>query len=349
MQQKAFTILGAGIAGLAAAIALAKQGIQVSVLEKAKAFDPIGAGIQLGPNAVRALQQIGAWDAVHPITYAPPALHFRSGASGRLLKEVRLGAAFERRFGQPYRVAHRADLHASLLTVAKTLAQVEIIMGVTQNTKELSGPIIAADGLWSKSREQLFPDAAAITDTSLIFRALIEMPNSTGINFECVNFWYYPDAHVVHYPAGRAGNLNVVVNAPGHGPHQHFAKAANILRELIVRVPQWTQWKLAYVQPLSSWHRDNVMLIGDAAHGTLPFLAQGAAMSLEDAAALLITTKPKEFEKLRLARCAKLHNQTLHVGKIYHLAGLPALMRNAALRFSSDETILGRMAWIYRG
>ena len=349
MVHKRFTILGGGIAGLSAAIALARQGHEVAVLEKTKAFDLIGAGIQLGPNAARALQKIGAWDAVEPITYSPPALCFRSGTSGRLLKEVQLGEAFESRFGQPYRVAHRADLHASLLTVAKSMPQIEITMGALADPTTLTGPIIVADGIWSKTREQLFPNTAAIAEQSLLFRVMVDMPQMPTIDFECVNFWYYPNAHVVHYPAGRSQKLNLVINAPKIGPRLHFAKAAKILRDVISLAPNWTEWKAAYVNPLTTWHMKNIMLIGDAAHGTLPYLAQGGAMSLEDAAALMITTEPSEFEKLRLARCTRLHEQTLRMGQIYHLNGLSALIRNAALRFSSNESVLGRMAWIYNG
>ena len=349
MEDHPFTILGGGIAGLAAAIALARQGYDVSLLEKAKAFDPIGAGIQLGPNAARALQKIGAWDAVEPITYAPPALCFRSGTSGRLLKEIQLGQAFESRFGQPYRVAHRADLHASLLTLAKSLPQIEITMGTSADPNALSGRTLVADGIWSKNREQLFPRTEAIAQSSLLFRAMVEMPQSSDIRFECVNLWYYPGAHVVHYPAGRSGKLNLVIDAPKIGPRLHFAEAANILRNVIALAPDWTEWTAAYVNPLSSWHKNNIMLIGDAAHGTLPYLAQGGAMSLEDAAALMTTTDPTAFEKLRLTRCTKLHQQTLRNGQIYHMSGIKALIRNAALRFSSDESVLGRMAWIYNG
>ncbi len=349
MARENFSILGGGIAGLSAAIALARTGHDVTVLEKAKAFDPIGAGIQLGPNAVRALQKIGAWEAVQPITCSPPAIHFRSGMSGRLLKELKLGSAFEARFGQPYRVAHRADLHASLLAVARSLPQIKIQMNSVGDPSEIKGRVIAADGMWSKTREQLFPAAHAVADPSVIFRAMIDMPQEKDIAFECVNFWYYPGAHVVHYPTGRKGQLNMVFNGPPKGPRQHLVKASSSLRNLIARVPAWKEWLPAYITPLPTWHKGNTLLIGDAAHGTLPFLAQGAAMSLEDAAALLTTTQPEEFEALRIDRCTRLHKQTLHVGRIYHLAGLKALARDTALRFSSDETVLGRMSWIYAG
>ena len=303
----------------------------------------------MGPNAVRALQKIGAWDSVQPATYAPPALHFRDGRSGRLLKEVKLGPSFERRFGQPYRVIFRADLHAGLLNVVNTLPKIEITMGADCDPTTCVGPVIAADGIWSKTRTQLFPQSGLTIDSTLLFRAMIDIPEISGIDFSCVNLWYYPGAHVVHYPAGQNGKLNMVFIGPEIGPRQHLTPASSILRDLISRVPNWTQWTAAYVNPLSSWHKNNVMLIGDAAHGTFPFLAQGAAMSLEDAATLLKTTDPKKFEELRLARCTRLHQQTLRVGQINHLTGVKALMRNAALRFSSDETILGRMAWIYSG
>ncbi len=349
MVHKRFTILGGGIAGLAAAIALARQGHEVAVLEKAKTFDPIGAGIQLGPNAVRALQKIGAWDAVEPVTYAPPALCFRSGTSGRVLKQVPLGTAFESRFGQPYRVAHRADLHAGLLSVAQSLPQIEIAIATSADPSGVAGPVLAADGLWSTTRERLFPNTAAHAQTSPLFRAMVEMPQNPNIRFECVNMWYYPGAHVVHYPAGRSGKLNLVIDAPKIGPRLHFARAAKILLDVISSAPNWTQWTAAYVNPLATWHKNNVLLIGDAAHGTLPYLAQGGAMSLEDAAALMTTTDPGEFEKLRLSRCTNLHEQTLRMGKIYHLSGIGALVRNTALRFSSAESVLGRMAWIYNG
>lgn len=349
MAHENFSVLGGGIAGLAAAIALARTGHSVTILEKAKAFDPIGAGIQLGPNAVRALQKIGAWEAVQPITYAPPAIHFRSGTSGRLLKELKLGSAFENRFGQPYRVAHRADLHARLLAVAESLPQIKIEMNASAAPQDIKGRVIAADGMWSKTREQLFPGTRAVSDPSVIFRAMIAMPEQNDIAFTCVNLWYYPGAHVVHYPAGRKDKLNLVFIGPPAGPCRHLAKSAPQLRHLVARVPSWKEWQPAYVTPLPSWHKHNTLLIGDAAHGTLPYLAQGAAMSLEDGAALLLTTNPQEFEALRLQRCTRLHQQTLQVGKIDHFGGVKAFARNTALRFSSDETVLGRMSWIYSG
>ena len=151
------TIIGGGIAGLAAAIACARPGKAVTIYERAATFEEVGAGLQLGPNAVRALQTLDVWDAVEPITYAPPAILMRNAGGGHLIQEIPLGESFTKRFGQPYRVAHRADLHGALLQGVRTLPQVEIILGKEIEAKNLSGPVIAADGIHSQTRLCLFP------------------------------------------------------------------------------------------------------------------------------------------------------------------------------------------------
>ena len=167
MNDNQISIIGGGIAGLATAIAAAKLGRTVTVYEKAETFDPVGAGLQLGPNAVRALKAIGAWDAVEPYTSSPPAICMRDGRTGKVLKQIKLGKNFESRFGQPYRVALRADLHKALLAVALQHSAIEIKLGQDILVEDLgdSNPIIAADGVNSKSRTQYFQSNAAITTT----------------------------------------------------------------------------------------------------------------------------------------------------------------------------------------
>jgi 2-polyprenyl-6-methoxyphenol hydroxylase-like FAD-dependent oxidoreductase len=121
-----FKIIGGGIAGLASALAVANAGGSAVVFEKAVNFEPVGAGLQLGPNAARALQKLGAWDAVKPITYAPPEIHMRDGRSGKILKHLALGKSFEQNFGLPYLTAHRADLHRALIRVADSCSSITI-------------------------------------------------------------------------------------------------------------------------------------------------------------------------------------------------------------------------------
>ena len=169
MDKAEFLIAGGGIAGLAAAIAVAPR--DTILLEQASEWTNAGAGLQLGPNAVRALQKLGAWDAVEPITSSPPEIHIHDGVSGKCLTRWQLGASFEKRFGAPYRVAHRADVHRALLEVATTHANLMIhvrqtVSGFTQTETAVSATtnrsmfqaekLLAADGVKSPIRQKLF-------------------------------------------------------------------------------------------------------------------------------------------------------------------------------------------------
>lgn len=343
-----YSILGGGIAGLAAAIALEKSGHAATIYEKAQAFDHVGAGIQLGPNAVRALQAIGAWDAVAPVTASPPGMDIRSAVTGKVLAHISYGVAFERRFGMPYRVAHRADLHGALLQVARSRQGITILMGQDVSATHLKGPVLGADGMWSATREALFPNSIADQLETIIYRGSIEMPETSALNLKMVNLWLYPGAHVVHYPLGRQRRLNIVAVAAAKGPKATFSGAAHELRQLLGLVPDFIPWPAAIVEPLPQWHNENIMLIGDAAHGIVPWLAQGGAMALEDAALLLETQDPIEFFKRRAPRCERLLKQTLETGEIYHMGGIKRVARDLVLRTRSQAGVLDRMAWIYQ-
>ncbi len=358
METEHFSIIGGGIAGLAAAIAVAKANRSVAVYEKAASFDPIGAGLQLGPNAVRSLKKLGAWDEVKPFTSSPPAIHIRDGHSGKLLKELKLDTQFEARFGGLYRVAHRADLHQALLKVIANFDIIKIHLGeeLVMDDMRSSGSVIGADGIWSASRENLFPDSSAIISTDTIYRSLEPLQNVTGLAMECVNLWLFPGGHVVHYPVGRDAKLNLVVVTQGKPPLEHFARAAPQLLELLQKTKTWTNWPAAYVRPLKNWSVfPNALLIGDAAHGTLPYLAQGAAMALEDAAELFKQLENETsfqnaftaFETTRIARTTKLHNASLEAGKMYHMGGAIAALRNLIIQAAPSHLIINRMKWIY--
>ncbi len=349
MKRKPITVLGGGIAGLSAAIVLEKTGHQVTILEKTKVFDPIGAGIQLGPNAVRALQKIGIWEAVEPISSTPHAHHFRSGSTGRLLNAVPLGQEYVERFGQPHRIAHRADLHEALISVVRASENITLKMGQEVSPLEIKGPVIAADGMWSKTREMLFPGAVPEKLPVTIFRALIDVPDVPGVDMRCVNFWFYKHAHFIHYPITARKKLNIVAVAPDSGPEIAFANMHALPRAVLSNISGFTRWTAAMLKPLPVWHKENILLIGDAAHGTVPWLAQGAAMSLEDAAALMDTTDPVTFTNMRYQRCLRLHEQTVATGKIYHMSGLKGLARDLTLRMRSQAWLIERMGWIYRG
>lgn len=351
MKNQVFHIAGGGIAGLASALAVAVSGNRAFVMEKASSFEAVGAGLQLGPNAVRALQHLGAWDAVEPITSSPPEIIIRDGRSGKTLKRFALGKKFEARFGAPYRVAHRADLLQALLDVAKSKPSITIQTNaeVIANKSFDGFALIAADGVWSKTRDALFPRNSAIISKDIIHRSLTD----EVIN-DCVNLWLYPGGHVVHYPAGQTSKLNLVAVTQGLDVNSHFKNACGELQEILSN-KAWSQWQAAYTPPLRKWNQDNTLLIGDAAHGTLPYLAQGAAMALEDAAKLiefLFSEFDAEiaFNKLSAARSSRtqrLHKASLKAGYIYHLKGAAAETRNALIQFIPSQLQLAQLAWVY--
>ncbi len=352
MKNQLFHIAGGGIAGLASALAVANTGNSALVMEKAAKFEALGAGLQLGPNAVRALQKLGAWDAVEPITSSPPEILIRDGRSGKTLKRLELGKKFETRFGAPYRVAHRADLLQALLSVAKSKSNITIQTNAEVIARDIFDgyALIAADGVWSKTREALFPGHAAIISNDIIHRNL-----SDDVVNECVNLWLYPGGHVVHYPVGQSPKLNLLAVTQGTDVDAHFSMACEELRQ-ILKHKSWSQWPAAYVPPLHRWNKGKIILIGDAAHGTLPYLAQGAAMAIEDAVTLgevlaLRKEPDSAFEKLselRVQRTQKLHHSSRSAGHFYHLNGISAAMRNAIIANIPSHLQLAQMAWIYR-
>ncbi len=352
MKGEIFHIIGGGVAGLASAIAVANSGNSAILMEKAARFEAVGAGLQLGPNAVRALQKLDAWDAVEPITSSPPEIHIRNGKNGRLLTRIELGHKFEKRFGMPYRVAHRADLITALYKVAKSKPQIQILT----NTEALNygnyTNVIAADGVWSNTRQALFPGTEAVVTHEIFLRTLFK----TVIANENVNLWLYPGGHVVHYPVGKPAKLNVIAITQGQDVKAHFEGACDELQFILNAAPEWQIWKAAYVPKLEKWNKDAVTLIGDAAHGTLPYLAQGAAMALEDAAYLknLLQIEPDRttaFQKLSLARhprTTRVHTTSVRTGRIYHLDGVMAEARNIALRFMPPQFALFMSDWLWQ-
>jgi salicylate hydroxylase len=369
MPYNSIAIAGAGIAGLAAAAALAGIGKSVAVYEQTPVFSEVGAGLQLGPNAVRALQAIGCWDEVSAVVSAPPEIHIRNGTTGKLLRRVKLGTSFVDRFGFPYFVAHRADLHGALLRCAAAFPNVVIEKHVRVDTacdtasgvRISSGSgdtieydaLIAADGINSILRTTIFPNTTAISLPFVAYRSLLsEVPTGQSLAMDCVNLWMMPKGHVVHYPVGPKPMFNIVAATPGPAVEAAFTSASSILRDILALPQNWLEWPLRYVPPLPQWCRGHICLIGDAAHGTVPFLAQGAAMALEDVAALqdlVHNGRPlTALADARQQRVTRLDSQSRAMSKIYH-AGLPAsLVRDTVLRLGPAALIDSAVDWIYQ-
>jgi salicylate hydroxylase len=371
MDTSPIIVAGGGIAGLAAALALGAH--NACIFEQATAFTTAGAGLQIGPNAVRALQILGAWDAVEPYTSKPSEIQFRDGLSGKLLTRLPLDPAFSARYGADYHVAHRAGLHAGLLEVVRSKPNLKLELGqslmhveVGSNDLELrikgqsrrAPAMIIADGVASQLRQALFPGSTAVKSGATFHRALVPLPLSSKVPLECVTVWMLPRGHVVHYSIGNPEQLNIVAITPeNETPERFFKNATPALAELIKTVaPHFTIWPALFVQPLSKWTVGNALLLGDAAHGTLPYMAQGAAMALEDAACLghtLLNAQSlrhafNETAARRMLRTKRLHVETLRTGKVYHAHGPMQHIRNFGLERVPRSVLLKKLDWLYK-
>jgi salicylate hydroxylase len=314
-------IAGAGIGGLAAALACSRAGWRVRVYERAPTFAEVGAGIQLGPNVVKILQAWGLNKALAQVAAFPAQLEVRSALTGKALAALPLGERAIQRYGAPYATLHRADLHHLLLNAVQAQAGVQLhlntdVLGFTQTPQdvrlhtrqggdEVGDALIAADGLWSGVREQLLGDGPPRVTGHLAYRALLHQHTlPERLRSEQITVWLGPRLHVVQYPVRGGEWLNVVAivhgSIPGDAQHwDHTSNAADLraafkstcspLQALMEAVPEWRLWVLHDRPPIQRANQQaqgRVALLGDAAHPMRPYLAQGAGMAIEDAACL---------------------------------------------------------------
>jgi 2-polyprenyl-6-methoxyphenol hydroxylase-like FAD-dependent oxidoreductase len=378
-------VAGGGIAGTATAIALARKGFEVAVFEQSAAGETAGAGIQIGPNAARALQAIGAYEAVMGLTTAPRALAIHNGETGALLTEIPFGRRFEARYGAPYRVAHRADLLNALRRTAAAhrrvsfrhdsrVAAVTAERGGRQRLVLADGSahefaaVIGGDGIRSMVRAKLLCDGPPAVSGHLIYRTLLgREATPRGIDADQVCLFLLPNAHAVTYAVAGGSLVNLVVvvagHANGHGwsapaepaePIAALARRAPVLDALLHAAPSWTRFTGADRPPAARWGEGTVTLIGDAAHPALPFLAQGAAMALEDAAVLgqlagsaSIEDTFRAYERQRLARTARLTLAARRQGSLYHHVGPRGRLRDVVLRLIPGPLAIRRLDWLY--
>jgi salicylate hydroxylase len=331
-ERRNLTIAGGGIGGLTAALALSRAGFHASVLERAPQFEPFGAGIQLSPNASRVLLALGLGEALAKVAGEPERLIVRRGSDGDELASMPMGAAMKQRFGAPYLILHRADLHSILRLAAEQDAGVGVVMGtsVSDFTIHANGVtvmaerdhaleefrtagLIGADGVRSTVRKRLYPNSALLKPGRSAWRATLPAHTiEADIETNTVGLWLGSDAHVVHYPlrGGSLVNLVAVVNdgyrseswnAPGDRDvlAARFSSWADPVRALIDAAPSVSRWSLADMKTLRRWGEGPVTLLGDAAHPMFPFIAQGGGMAIEDAMTLarILRETPDEIAK----------------------------------------------------
>ncbi|MGD0530885.1 MAG: FAD-dependent monooxygenase [Methyloceanibacter sp.] len=379
-------IVGGGIGGLATAIALGKRGMSATLLERSNYVDETGAGIQLGPNATRALQQLGALAAIEAAAFRPEALSLFDAGSGARLTSMPLGSKAEERYGAPYLTLHRADLHASLLAVRQTHSSTELresfdvtavetlaerVVARAADGREAEGStLVAADGVWSSLRQGIAPSATLRFAGATAWRALLPRDRvQPPFDAPVVGLWLGPKTHLVHYPVRGGRELNVIAVFEGGSAKQGwsrqavpadplaaFTRWAGPARDLLGMVESWRCWSLYRLAPLRRWTDGRVALLGDAAHPVLPYLAQGAALAIEDAATLAESFEAcggdtslayARYEALRRDRVARVQRQAALYGRLYHLRGAAALARNFVLKHRRAGTQLQGFDWLY--
>jgi len=395
-------VAGGGIGGLSAALALARVGARVSVFERSDVFSEVGAGIQLGPNVTRVLHHWGLKEALEPVLAFPDRLQVLSALSGGELGTLRLGADMVRRYGSPYATVARADLHDVLVRALRSRDDVALhlgsaVAGVRQDnegvTVQLTNAqtahadlLVAADGGWSQLRQQLLADGKPQPTGHLAYRAMVlQSALPANLRSRRVTAWLGPKLHVVEYPVAAGQWLNVVAIVHGkvQGDMSHWDHSANAqdiqlamagtcaqLRDLIQAIDSWRLWPLSVREPMQGSHqhaKGRVALLGDAAHPMVPYLAQGAAMAIEDAqtlaqvlsagdvlvpgtSAAAANATPgllQDYASQRWPRNAHVQARALRNGEIFHASGLLSWGRNAAMRLLGEP--LMDLPWLYGG
>jgi salicylate hydroxylase len=348
MSEKSRTVIvaGGGIAGLSAALCLAENGLRADVFEQAPAFETVGAGLQISPNAFHVLERLGLGRAIKTVATAPPSIRVMSGRTGRQIVSIPLGAAAIERYGAPYLIVHRADLQKVLSSAATDNPDVTLHMGqrvedvalhangVTglvygkERVNEYSGmALIGADGVWSRMRTMYFDNSEAQFSGLAAWRGLVPMDALPAWqDRENVQLWLASNAHAVSYPVRQGRYLNFVaitrMGAQEDKPKQSWVEdgapdelARELsgwnkgLLELLQRRTRWTKWPLFAVPRMASWNFGAMALTGDAAHAMLPFAAQGAAMAIEDAAVLANCLAPNGAPAGDIAEALKQYSQ----------------------------------------
>jgi salicylate hydroxylase len=391
MPSRTVIVAGAGIGGLTVALALKRNGFRVIVLEQAERLQETGAGIQLSPNAARLLIELGFADRLRPHVVVPQAVRVLNAKNGREIVRIPLGETAAQRYGAPYWIIHRGDLQAVLSAAVAQELDISLKLGMrmedfvthpngvtvsarsgTTAWNEFGHALIAADGLWSMSRERLGFREPPRFSGRVAWRALVpaaEVPPE--FREPMIHLWLGADAHLVHYPVKGGKVINIVVitaddwNAEGWSepasridllPRLTAARWAPQARAL-VRLPEaWLKWALFERRPLMNWTQDAAALLGDAAHPMLPFLAQGGAMAIEDAvvAAQCLARRPDDaaaalrtYAAIRRGRTRRVQRQAARNGQHYHLKGVSAMLRNAAMGVMGGEHLLRHYDWLY--
>lgn len=384
-QNMPILVAGGGIGGFAAALALAKRGFKIQIFEQAPEIGEIGAGIQLGPNAFNAFDALGIGDRARARAVYTDYMVMHDAIDEYRVGRIETDEKFIQRFGNPYAVIHRADIHGSLVEGAQEVGDIEIItdcriVNVEQEQDSVTitdqkgnrytgQALIGADGVKSVVREKYVGDPALVTG-HVVYRAVVpkaEFPEN--LQWNAASIWVGPNCHLVHYPLRGGEEYNVVVTFHSREQEEwgvkdgskeevlsYFEGICPKAHQLIELPKSWRRWATADREPIDQWTYGRVTLLGDAAHPTTQYMAQGACMAMEDAVtlgeALRITNNNiveafEIYQRARVARTARIVLSSREMGKLYHAKGVQRMVRNDLWRGRSSEGFYEAMAWLY--
>ena len=378
-------VAGGGIGGIAAALALVRRGFKVKVLEQAPQLGEIGAGVQLGPNGFAAFDALGIGPIARSRAVYTDEMLMHDALDETLIGRIDTGAAFRQRFGNPYAVIHRADVHGSLLEGAQATGRIEIatstqVQQVEQDDKGVTVfdakggqhrgvALIGADGVKSAVRGQYVGDEARVSG-HVVYRAVVDKKDfPTDLRLNAAAIWVGPNCHLVHYPLRGGEQYNLVVTFHSRDKEawsvregsreevqSYFNGVCAKARQLIDLPKDWKRWATADREPIGQWNYGRATLLGDAAHPTLQYLAQGACMAMEDAVTLGEALRVNDndfgkacalYQRSRVARTARIVLSSREMGRIFHAQGVERLVRNELWKGRSQERFYDAMEWLY--
>lgn len=382
---KGVLIAGGGIGGLAFGLALARRGIASHILERRRAYSEEGAGIQIGPNGTRILRELGVAEALRPYAGKPDFLIVRDAITGGDVAQLPLNATMQERFGSPYWVVHREDLHAALLTQARVQPLISITMGAAVQRVSSTGEgatvetedgdlyegdvVVGADGARSAVRQAVAGPSVYVPNGKSAYRCVVPAKYS-GARFPDGNtrIWLTKDAHFVHYAVRDRSEMAVIAilddtafTGTGwshEGDPDPVFRRMTLAPELskLLSKQRWRRWALSSLEALPPMASGRIALLGDAAHPILPFLAQGGVMALEDAVVLAdclatfrhdVAGALDRYRHLREPRVHKVAEASKMNGQIYHLSGLVATARNLVMRWTPGHKLMKAYDWLY--
>jgi salicylate hydroxylase len=369
-------IVGAGIGGLISALCLNKKGHKVEIYEQAERLSELGAGVQLSPNATNVLNYLDLTEDLKSYIFEPKSFQFLNYKTGKIIAERKLGSAIEEDFGSPNYDVHRADLQKVLLNRIKAknislytdkqvnkVGNKESCAFIEVAEKEIEADIvIGADGIHSMVSNTLFGEKERAFTGNVAWRMLIPVESlPKDLILPDTTVWLGPKKHFVTYHVNGGRNINCVCLVEQEGWKSESWSEKGDINDLKLAYKGWNKtietlldyanpdslykWALHDRQPMKNWAEGRICILGDAAHPMLPFLAQGAAMAIEDGAVIADCITNFEnaseglqyFEKIRKPRTSYVQMAARRNAKVLHLSGLAAFFRNLVMGYVGNK------------